>query len=168
MATHRSHSDRDSVYKWHKNRKKTIRQMWQRGSIDEHRRQALLQEAREKAEAMRQRQDEFYVSEKARNRAHAEQWLLTNTPPDREAAKTRYCVEECIAARSYRCSCRCDGANHGAAWGRQPWEVESTRMTKTERAAKGHITPDQWDEYMLLLPPRVAGRMNKALNSNWR
>ena len=98
----------------YKNRKKTIRQRWKMGEIDDAERDRLREEARrcyltgEMSDAAAAHLDRVKA---------ATEWLAGNDVPDSDAIVSGNCNEECIAARALYCSCDCAGANHGAARG---------------------------------------------------
>ena len=113
------HADQSPAWKRYKNRKKQIRQDFQAGRISAEERSARLAEARSKhlcggfpPSAERRRQ----IAQANR----AASWLSENGAaalPDPGSYTENDCDETCIGARAYACSCPCEGANHGAAWG---------------------------------------------------
>lgn len=107
-----------AAQKRYKNRKKTIRARWRAGRIDEAERNDLLSEAFD-----RLRRDSLGA---ALDRPPVTVWDVglaylavhgsgSLPAPCDPSAQGDACGPACVGAENPRCSCRCRGANHGAA-----------------------------------------------------
>lgn len=119
-----THQQRKQRPGWatYKNRKKTLRQRLNAGTISVEQHAALMTQARERYRQslpIDQRIDaETRWAAQHRSEHVVEQWL-DDHPDDPAARDVRAgsCMPLCVAARGPKCQCWCEGVNHGAASG---------------------------------------------------
>ena len=139
-------NDPDGIYRWHKNRKKTIRQAYQRGRLTAGERAELLAQAlkikREMRLAAAAKQRHKVLAARAdsdlRRQIAAEKIAAGDIP----AAHITGCNEECVGAKGYYCKCPCEGKNHGAGNGILPWQVSVAGKSFAAREAEGAISAE--------------------------